>query len=237
MQVRAAVAHEAARSEPERAPSSPAAPAADPPLDPRKTALLFFDTLKGGNYDRETRALRPENRAFMASCVRMMEAARRIGLPIFCAQAAHREDGADWASALTDRVGRPRAETFGRSRIHPGSHHGSWEAEIVDELAPQPGDYRVYKHRYSAFHGTHLELSLRTAGVRNVLLAGSATQAGIASTAYAGRDRDFNLVLLRDAIRTGDDDIQAYFMTHVFPRLGRVRSVDEAIGLLSLAAQ
>jgi nicotinamidase-related amidase len=225
-----------APGEPANPTSGPAAPATDPPLDPRETALVFFDTLKGGNYDRSTRALRPEHREFMASCVRVTEAARRTGLPIFYAQAAHREDGADWASAITDRIARPRAENFGRSRIHPSSHHGSWEAEIVDELAPQPGDYRVYKHRYSAFHGTHLELSLRTAGVRNVLLAGSATQAGIASTAYAGRDRDFNMVLLRDAIRSGDDEIQEYFMTHVFPRLGRVRTVDQTLALLRVAA-
>jgi nicotinamidase-related amidase len=205
---------------------------AEPSLDPRHTALLFFDTLKGGNYDRETRKLRPENEPFMANCVRMMEAARRLGVPVFYAQANHREDGADWASALTDRVGRPRADRFGRNRIHPGSHGGSWEAEIVDELTPQPGDYRILKHRYSAFHGTHLELSLRTAGATDVIVAGSATQSGIASTAYSGRDRDFNLVLLRDAIRGGEDGIYEYFMTYVFPRLGRVRTVDETIALL-----
>ena len=152
----------------------------------------------------------------------------RVGVNV---HAAHRDDGADSASALTDRIARPRAERFGRSRINPGSHYGSWEAEVVDELAPRPGDYRVHKHRYNAFHGTHLELSLRTAGAVNVLLAG-ATQAGIASTAYGGRDRDFNLVLLRDAIRGGEPDIHDYFMTHVFPRLGRVRTVDEAIALL-----
>ena len=168
----------------------------------------------------------------MSSCVRMLAAARRADLPVFYAQAAHRDDGADWASALTDRVARPRTQAFGRSRINPGSHHGSWEAEIVDELEPRPGDYRIYKHRYSAFHGTHLELPLGTRGVKNALLAGGATQAGIASTAYAGRDRDFNMVLLRDAIRSGDEDIQDYFMTHVFPRLGRVRTVDQTIALL-----
>jgi len=208
---------------------------AEPPMIPRETALLFFDTLKGGNYDRETGALTPENKDFMDACMRMPAARRRIGLPVFYAQAAHREDGADWASAVTDRIARPRAEAYGRSRINPGSHHGSWEADIVDELAPRAGDYRIYKHRYSAFHGTHLELALRIAGRSNVLLAGGATQAGIASTAYAGRDRDFNLVLLRDAIRTADEDIQAYFMTDVFPRLGRVRTVDEAIALLDAA--
>src|SRR6266704_6263711 len=41
-----------------------------------------------------------------------------------------------------------------------------------------------------------------------------------------GPDPEFNLVLLQDAIRTADEDIQAYFMTDVFPRLGRVRTVD-----------
>ena len=205
---------------------------AEPPINPRATALLFFDTLKGGNYDHETRSLKRENQAFMNSCVRILDAARRLGVPVFYAHAAHRADGADWASALTDRIARPRTEKFGRSRINPGSHYGSWEAEVVDELAPRPGDYRVHKHRYNAFHGTHLELSLRTAGAVNVLLAGGATQAGIASTAYGGRDRDFNLVLLRDAIRGGEPDIHDYFMTHVFPRLGRVRTVDETIALL-----
>ena len=205
---------------------------AEPAMHPRETGLLFFDTLKGGNYDRTTRSLRPENQSFMNACVRMLQAARQFGLPVFYAQADHREDGADWASALTDRIARPRADRFGRSRINPGSYHGSWEAEIVDELTPEPGDYRIYKHRYSAFQGTHLELSLRTAGVINLLLAGGATQAGIASTAYAGRDRDFNMVLLRDAIRSGDEDIQDYFMSHVFPRLGRVRTVDQVVALL-----
>ena len=42
-------------------------------------------------------------------------------------------------------------------------------------------------------------------------------------------------MLLQDAIRTADEDIQAYFMTDVFPRLGRVRTVDEAIALLDAA--
>lgn len=221
----------------ERASSTDPPPVAGPPssepsLDPKSTGLLLFDVLKGGNYDRETRKLSERAAPTIAATQHMVQAARRAGVPVLYAQANHRPDGADWASALNDRDDRRRENVFGRSRIRPGSFQGSWEAEIVDELAPEPGDYVVKKHRWSAFHGTHLELSLRTAGITDLLLAGGSTAVGIASTAYSARDRDLNLVVLRDACRGATPEIDAYFMDHVFPRMGRVRTVDSAIGLL-----
>lgn len=213
-------------------PPAQAVPTTDPRLDPAQTAVIFFDMTKGGNYDKESGTLRPEAREFTEVSVRMMNAARELGMPIFYTQPIHREDGADWCSALTDRGTRPNVERFGKMRINPGSFADSWEAEVVDELAPQPGDYIVRKHRYNAFYGTPLELSLHRAGVRNVILAGFAINAGIASTAYAARDRDFNLVTLRDACRAADPEITAYFMDHLFPRMGRVRTVDQTLALL-----
>jgi nicotinamidase-related amidase len=215
-------------------PAIGAALARDPSLDPAHSAVLLFDFLNGGNYDRQTRRLSDASRPMVEAAQRMVAEARSLGMPIFYTQAIHRPDGADWASTLNDRDGSGgrRVEVFGRDRTRPGSTAGSWEAEIIDELAPQPGDYIMRKHRWSAFEGTPLELSLRRAGVTNVLLAGSTMDVGIASTAYAGRDRDFNLVLLRDAQRARTPEVESYFMDHVFPRLGRVRSVDRAIDLL-----
>jgi nicotinamidase-related amidase len=204
----------------------------DPRLDPKETGVLIFDMLHGGNYDHQTRKLKPESRAYIEAGARMIEAARKLGMPIFYTKPIHREDGADWCSALTDRVGRPNVERFGKTRINPGSFAGSWEADVVEEVAPQPGDYIIKKHRYNAFLGTPLELSMHRAGVRNVILAGAAINAGVASTAYGARDRDFNLITLRDACRAGDPAITAYFMDHVFPRMGRVRTVDQTIALL-----
>ena len=213
-------------------PSRMAPPANDPPLDPKQTGVVIFDMLKGGNYDGESGKLKSESRPFIEAGARMVEVARRLGLPIFYTQPIHREDGADWCSALTDRVGRPNVERFGKLRINPGSFAGSRQAEVVDEVAPQAGDYIIRKHRYNAFHGTPLELSIHRAGVTNVLLAGAAINAGVASTAYGARDRDFNLITLRDACRSGDPAITSYFMDHVFPRMGRVRTVDEVTALL-----
>lgn len=222
-----------AESAPRAEAPTPIAPtASDPRVDPKQTAVVLFDMLKGGNYDKESRTLKPESRPFIEAGARMVEVARRHGMPIFYTQPIHRADGGDWCSALTDRVGRPNVERFRRLRINPGSFAGSWEAEVVDELAPQPGDYMIRKHRYNAFHGTPLELSLHRAGVTNVILAGAAINAGVASTAYGARDRDFNLITLRDACRSGSPAITSYFMDHVFPRMGRVRTVGQTVALL-----
>lgn len=207
--------------------------ARDPSMNPAESAVLLFDFLKGGNYDRESKKLSEASRSMVEAAQKMIAAASSMGMPIFYTQAIHRPDGADWASAINDRdAGRRRVDRFGRERTQPGSTAGSWNAEIIDEQAPQPGDYIIRKHRWSAFHGTHLELSLRRAGIQNILLAGSTMDVGIASTAYASRDRDYNTVLLRDAQRARTPEVESYFMDHVFPRLGRVRTVDRAIELL-----
>ena len=67
---------------------------------------------------------------------------------------------------------------------------------VLAEIAPQPGDYDVPKHRWSAFHGTHLELSLRSRYIDTILLVGGSVHVGIASTAYDARDKDFQITIV-----------------------------------------
>ena len=50
----------------------------------------------------------------------------------------------------------------------PHAVKGSRGAEIIDELQPQPGDYRVEKTRYSCFAGTDLEDLLKKEQVDRV---------------------------------------------------------------------
>ena len=66
-----------------------------------------------------------------------------------------------------------------------GSHAvaGSWGAEIVDELKPHKGDFRVLKRKYSAFQGTDLDHLLREMKVDTVVLTGVVTDICIQHTA------------------------------------------------------
>jgi nicotinamidase-related amidase len=209
----------------------------EPALEPSRTAVLYFDTLKVYLYNREGGGIRPEAQAQVAACRRMLDAARSMEMAVVYAAADHRPDGADWATAITEHNADRFVEMLGKPRLRPATVRGSHGAEVIDELAPMPGDYVIRKHRWSAFQNTHLELSLRTAGIDTICVAGGGTDVGVAATAYAARDRDFNVVILRDACRAARREVDDYFMEHVFPRLGRVRTVDETIALLQTGAE
>ncbi|HZT08955.1 MAG TPA: cysteine hydrolase [Chloroflexota bacterium] len=204
---------------------------AEPALDPRRTALLLFDMLKVYACDADGR-VRPEAESQVAACRRMLDAVRALSVPVFYAIADHRPDGADWAVARTDTNADRFVDVAAARRLKPAAVRGSTGADVIDELAPREGDYLIRKHRWSAFLGTHLQLSLRTPGIDTICIAGGSTDVGVAATAYAARDHDFNVVVLRDGCRASRPEVDAFFMEHVFPRLGRVRTVDETIALL-----
>ena len=202
-------------------------------VDPEKTALLFFDTLNAyfrGSSEENQRKMEP----VVASSVKVREAASDAGIPVFYAKADHRPDGLDSAHIFSDTDYTltpwkdPNQGFTTAYRTVPGS---DWRTEVIDELKPRPGDYSINKHRWNAFHQTHLELSLRSRGIDTILLCGGATHIGIASTAYGARDLDFNLVIVRDACSGLEDNLNQ-FMDRVFPIFARIRSADEVVDMI-----
>jgi len=110
---------------------------------------------------------------------------------------------------------------------------GTPETEIVSALAPRAADLIVPKHRWSAFHGTYLDLALRARKADTVILVGASTDVGIASTAFAARDLDYNLVIVEDACTSPEKDSHEQLMRRVFPRMGRVRSARQVVAMLA----
>lgn len=204
------------------------------PIIPRKTALLFFDCL---NAD-----LHPENPAMevyvkdvLPALVRINEAAREAGITVFYTQPEDRADDREFFPQTVDLGSAGRHGDGTGTRI---TRHGNRPAkmlEIVPELAPQPGDYIIRKKRWSAFSHTHLDLSLRRAGIDTIILGGGGLRVGIASTAYWARDLDYNLIILRDgtwsnrSAQTPPDEVHEFLLREVFPVFARVRTVDEVI--------
>jgi nicotinamidase-related amidase len=196
--------------------------------------MLFFDTLNVYLHPKE-----PERQAeidasgVIPRMVTMRDACRKAGIAIFYGQGDHRPDGKDFKATVVER------EIGGKTYGHPfltqvrAAQQGSWEQQFIPELTPQPEDYIVKKHRWSTFFQTHFELSLRTAGIDTILIAGGAINVGVASTAYAARDLDFNLIFLRDICSAPDPEVARLFMEKIFPVFGRVMTVDEAIAAIA----
>ena len=76
---------------------------------------------------------------------------------------------------------------------------------------------------------------MRTRKIDTLILSGGSTEVGIASTAYAGRDMDYNLVIVSDACTSRVRETHDRLMHDVFPRMAWVRTAAEVVDLLGPA--
>jgi nicotinamidase-related amidase len=77
---------------------------------------------------------------------------------------------------------------------------GTWGAEFIPELQPNPTDYVVRKFRSSAFHNTNLDLILRSNAISTVLVSGCTTEGCVESTVRDLRFYDYFGVVLADCV-------------------------------------
>lgn len=75
---------------------------------------------------------------------------------------------------------------------------GSWDAAVVDELKPQPGDIVIGKSRYSGFRGTNLDVVLKTYNIKYLVFAGIATNVCVESTLRDAYFLDYWPILVSD---------------------------------------
>jgi len=76
---------------------------------------------------------------------------------------------------------------------------GTEGAQVIPELAPQPGDYQIPKRTYSAFHGTGLDSVLRGLKADRVLITGVHTHICALHTAADAFFRGFKIAVVTDA--------------------------------------
>lgn len=177
-------------------------------LDPRHAAVIVVDMENdfgsaGGMFHRAGIDIAPI-RAVIAPIVRVVEAARRSGIPIVYLKMGFRPDLSDlgpehavnYQRHLFMGVGEPVVAPDGApSRVLV---RDTWNTDIVDELVPAPGDQIIYKHRFSGFFETDLEELLRGQAVRDIIFTGCTTSICVESTLRDAMFRDFRCLLLED---------------------------------------
>ena len=205
-------------------------------LDPRKTCLLFFDTsnlfVNGPKLDPRDRA--PDVRQAVANWQRLLNRAREQKMVVAYGLTGHRPDQLSAYPRFTDMdIGGTRYAEGPRRQGPSRAVAGSPEMAVVEEIAPAADDYVIWKPRWSPFHQTALELSLRVRGVDTIVLCGGSTEVGIAATVYAIQALDFDLVVVSDGCTSRHPECQDVLINRIFPRIGLVRTTDQVLAMLA----
>lgn len=149
-------------------------------VDLLRTAMLVIDMqndfcARGGWVDHLGVDYTPD-RAPIGPLQRLLPVLRQAKVPVIWVNWGNR---ADLLNMPPNQIHlyKPSGEGIGLGEPLPGSgahvlEKDSWAAAVVDELAPEPGDIRVDKHRISGFWDTPLDSILRNLGIRTVLFAG-----------------------------------------------------------------
>ena len=167
------------------------------------TALLLLDLQRDfldpkGIYARHGLAV-DRLRGIIPTVARVAKASRAAHVPIFASK----------FTVYTSPGGAPlgldhivKARPFLRSE---GFRLGDPGRELIPELA-RP-DYELDKPRFSAFHGTPLEVLLRSLDIDTVVLTGIVTHGGVEGTARDAMIRDFSVVILEDCVAAFDEEL------------------------------
>jgi nicotinamidase-related amidase len=167
---------------------------------PEHTALVVIDAQndfcsKGGSFDRNGDDLSTMPAA-IAACRRLIDGAHAAGVQVIYIQnqklAGNKSTSPSWLRFLVARNGMAKEQDL--------CMVGSWGAEIVDELKPEPRDIIVHKWRSSAFVATNLDMILRTNRIKSVVCCGFITQGCVESTARDAGFYDYYPVVVEDAI-------------------------------------
>jgi len=112
---------------------------------------------------------------------------------------------------------------------------GTKGAEVIDELKPFMNYIIDVKGKtgLSCFGHTNLDELLKQKGRRTIAIAGLLTNVCVESTARAGYDAGYEVIVLKDCTACRSQSWQDYAEQNIFPMLGRVMTHDDFLNSIN----
>ena len=161
----------------------------------RRPALVVIDMTLGFTDPQSPLACDLEGP--VAEIQKLLEAARRVEIPIVFTTVAYRESDKLTAATFIDKV--PALLTL---------EAGTRWAEIDPRIAPQKTEPVLNKLFASGFFGTGLSSLLTAAGIDTLIITGASTSGCVRATAVDALQYGFRPVVPREAV--GDRNEQAH---------------------------
>ena len=172
------------------------------PLDPARIALVVIDMqrdfIEPGGFGDALGNDVARLAAIVPTVAALIDLFRAQGWPILHTREAHLPDLSDCPPAkirrgnASIRIGE--AGPMGRLLVRgePGN-------QILDELAPLPGEMVVDKPGKGMFYATDVEKLLRARGIAQLVFAGVTTEVCVQTSMREANDRGYECLLIEDA--------------------------------------
>jgi len=179
-------------------------------LDADSTALVVVD-MQNGFCHPDGSLYAPPSEEAIDPCLELVERAHTAGVQVVYTRDVHPPEQFEDAHYYDE---------FARW----GEHvlEGSWEAELVEELAVHGEDHVVEKHTYDAFQGTELDGWLSARNVRDLVFCGTLANVCVLHTAGSAGLRDYRPILLKDAVGYIEKRHREYALDHADWLFGEV---------------
>jgi nicotinamidase-related amidase len=130
---------------------------------------------------------------------RVLEAARKAGLFVLHTREGHRPDLADCPPAKKAR-GRLKTGIGDKGPMGRILVRGEYGHDLVNELAPLPGEPVVDKPGKGAFYATDLHAILENRGIHQLVVCGVTTEVCVQTTVREANDRGYDCLVLSDCV-------------------------------------
>ena len=199
------------------------------PIDPSRTALVLIEyqndfVSEGGAFHGAVQGVM-EKTDMIANTRRAVAAARAAGATIIHAPIT-------FAPGYNEITAHPYGILKG---VVDGNAFvkGEWGAQIVDDLAPQPGDIVVEgKHGLDTFASTNLDFILRNKGIKTLVLGGFLTNCCVESTMRTAYEHGFEVITLVDCVAATSAEEHRNAIKYDFPMFSKPTRSTELLGAL-----
>ena len=199
-------------------------------MNPKTTAVVLIEyqndfTSPGGKLHEAVKPVM-ESTHMLENTVDMVNEARKAGATIVHVPITF---AADFHEIGTTQYGVVKGLKDGQV-----FQKGSWGAEIVDDLKPQPEDLVIEgKRGLDGFASTNLDFILRSRKIETIALGGFLTNCCVESTMRTGYELGYNVITIKDCAATVSAEAHQGAIDHDFPMFSHPMSHDQFVAQLA----
>jgi nicotinamidase-related amidase len=174
----------------------------------------------------------PDVKAAAMCIIALLDSARKAGIPVFFTRGGRHYHSVSFAPLTEAEKGIYAIKAAVHYKDNPLKAE---DFEIADEIAPQPGEVVITKHRSSAFFGTFLEPLLNWHRIDTLIIAGMSSTGCLKGSVQDAFFYNYRVVLPEECLAAGSGPPSYHYVSllEMDKSRGDVTSLSSVLDFLS----